>query len=682
MRCGAPTMNDSAVRIGFRNNSDSRIEQLRVPPHSIEAEQAVLGALMIESNAFDRIADLLTDNDFYRRDHQLIFRAIRELAEQRQPYEAVTLGEWFESKGLAEQVSGGAYLVELASTTPSAANITAYAEIVRDKAVLRQLIEVGTNIVNDSFQPEGREVSELFGHAVSNLQGVGAKIQTGQREPLDMFGDYELPALKPEYLPPGLARYANDRASIMGTAPEIIAMSAITTAAAAIHDRIVIQPKPNEAEWTESARLWCMVVATPGSKKSAAQKLATKPLRKINNEISYGYAAKITEYEKAMQLIRMKEKKAMRKEANGEAALGYDEPADAPERPPNHLAIIQDGTSAAVCDALCDNERGMLWYVDELVVWFGLHEAFKDGGMSRGIALQAYEGGSYRQMRVGRGMVNVPNLSYSVLGSTQPEKIRALMGKSADDGLMQRFMVIEVPQKVFPDEEDREIDHAATRQYEETIKNMWALQPPDGGLSVVRLSPEANTIRTEFWAWIKKMANNSALPSMLRGHLAKWEGLWPRLALTYHCYGCTSLGKHPTQVTVNIATAKRVTDLMKNYLFPQALRFYRDTLSESDEVYRAAKLASAMILAEQMPSITNRQLHHGVNAWRNMPDFKKQSVISLLTEAGWLIAAEKEKSSWAVNPRVHALYAQRAAVEKARRAETAQTLAELRDLKI
>ena len=69
----------------------------------------------------------------------------------------MTLGEWFESQGLTEQVAGGAYLIELASTTPSAANIAAYAEIVRDKAVLRQLIEVGTDIVNDGFQPEGRD---------------------------------------------------------------------------------------------------------------------------------------------------------------------------------------------------------------------------------------------------------------------------------------------------------------------------------------------------------------------------------------------------------------------------------------------------------------------------------------------------------------------------------------------
>ncbi|UHQ19050.1 replicative DNA helicase [Lysobacter sp. KIS68-7] len=167
-----------SVRQGMRSDSafatrnDHKVEQLRVPPQSVEAEQAVLGGLMLAPDAYDRVADALVENDFYRRDHQLIFRAIRELAERNRPYDAVTLGEWFESMGLSEQVAGGAYLIELASTTPSAANIKAYAEIVRDKAVLRQLIDVGTGIVNDGFQPEGRDSAELLAKAEQDVFAI------------------------------------------------------------------------------------------------------------------------------------------------------------------------------------------------------------------------------------------------------------------------------------------------------------------------------------------------------------------------------------------------------------------------------------------------------------------------------------------------------------------------------
>ena len=173
-----------SARPGFRpdNRTEPRIDQLRVPPQSVEAEQAVLGGLMLAPDAFDRIADLLTDKDFYRRDHQLIYRAIRELAEKDRPFDAVTLGEWFESNGLSEQVAGGAYLVELASTTPSAANIKAYAEIVRDKAVLRQLIEIGTEIVNDGFQPEGRESAEILAKAEQQVFAIAEAGSRGRQD--------------------------------------------------------------------------------------------------------------------------------------------------------------------------------------------------------------------------------------------------------------------------------------------------------------------------------------------------------------------------------------------------------------------------------------------------------------------------------------------------------------------
>ena len=167
----------------IRNDpSDARIEQLRVPPHSIEAEQAVLGGLMLAPEAYDRVADKLTDRDFYRRDHQLIYRAICELAEKSRPYDAVTLGEWFDSQGQSEQVANGAYLIELATSTPSAANINAYAEIVREKAVMRQLIDVGTGIVNRGFVPEGRGSAELLAEAEQKVFAIAEEGARGRTD--------------------------------------------------------------------------------------------------------------------------------------------------------------------------------------------------------------------------------------------------------------------------------------------------------------------------------------------------------------------------------------------------------------------------------------------------------------------------------------------------------------------
>jgi replicative DNA helicase len=157
-------------------------DNVRVPPNSIEAEQAVLGGLMLSPEAWDKVADKITDRDFYRRDHQLIFRAIGELANKSMPCDAVTLGEWFESQGIAELVGGTRYVIELAGSTPSAANIVAYADIVREKSVMRQLIDVGTEITGDAFRPEGRSAQELVESAeqkVFHIAEAGARGRQG-----------------------------------------------------------------------------------------------------------------------------------------------------------------------------------------------------------------------------------------------------------------------------------------------------------------------------------------------------------------------------------------------------------------------------------------------------------------------------------------------------------------------
>lgn len=125
------------------------VANLRVPPHSVESEQSVLGGLMLAPQSLAKIN--LDPDDFYRRDHREIFRGILALDRKGQPFDAVTLGEWFESEGKSELVGGGAYIVELACTTPSAANIAAYAEIVRDKANKRRLIEVASGLLDSAY---------------------------------------------------------------------------------------------------------------------------------------------------------------------------------------------------------------------------------------------------------------------------------------------------------------------------------------------------------------------------------------------------------------------------------------------------------------------------------------------------------------------------------------------------
>jgi replicative DNA helicase len=140
-------------------------DNLRIPPHSIQAERSLLGGLMLDNQTWDAVADKVRDGDFYRREHRLIFGAIRSLADREQPFDVVTLAETLERNGDLEGAGGLPYLGVIANDTPSAANVKAYAKIVRERSVLRQLISVGTDISDIAFNPEGRETSDLLDEA-------------------------------------------------------------------------------------------------------------------------------------------------------------------------------------------------------------------------------------------------------------------------------------------------------------------------------------------------------------------------------------------------------------------------------------------------------------------------------------------------------------------------------------
>jgi replicative DNA helicase len=136
-------------------------ERLRLPPHSVEAEQSLLGGLMLDQRAWDQIADAVGIDDFYRSDHRLIFEAIGTLVERDQPPDAVTVSEYLDRQGHLAAAGGLDYIARIVEETPSAANVRAYARIIRENAMLRQLIEIGGDIAASAHGNEGRSVSEL-----------------------------------------------------------------------------------------------------------------------------------------------------------------------------------------------------------------------------------------------------------------------------------------------------------------------------------------------------------------------------------------------------------------------------------------------------------------------------------------------------------------------------------------
>ena len=171
---------------------DMHVDALKLPPHSVEAEQAVLGGLLLDNDAFDRIGDVLAETDFYRQDHRLIYRHAYRMVEKSKPADVVTVAESLESCNELAGIGGLAYLSALAQSTPSSANIRRYAEIVRERAVMRKLAEVGSAIAESAYSSAGRSARELLDEAEARIFEIG---EAGART---RHGFQELPPLLTE----------------------------------------------------------------------------------------------------------------------------------------------------------------------------------------------------------------------------------------------------------------------------------------------------------------------------------------------------------------------------------------------------------------------------------------------------------------------------------------------------
>ena len=159
--------------------SENTLANLKLPPHSLEAEQAVLGGLMLDDQAWDRVSDRVKEEDFYRRDHRLIFQAIALLANAGDPRDALTVSETLTRLGELDNAGGLAYLGELVRNTSSATNIAAYGDIVRERSVLRQLIRISNEVSDTAFQPQGATAQDILDQAERKIFAIAEQQQKG-----------------------------------------------------------------------------------------------------------------------------------------------------------------------------------------------------------------------------------------------------------------------------------------------------------------------------------------------------------------------------------------------------------------------------------------------------------------------------------------------------------------------
>jgi replicative DNA helicase len=165
----APSLNTFPANL----SNDSQVAKLRVPPHSIEAESSVLGGLLLDNGAWDRVGDLLIDNDFYRHEHKLIYAAIGALVNASKPADVITVNEQLQNQGKADEMGGLGYLNSLAQYVPSASNIRRYAEIVRERSILRKLVSASDEIATNAFNPQGKAIDRILDEAEQKIFNIG-----------------------------------------------------------------------------------------------------------------------------------------------------------------------------------------------------------------------------------------------------------------------------------------------------------------------------------------------------------------------------------------------------------------------------------------------------------------------------------------------------------------------------
>ena len=157
------------------SGKDQSVEKLKVPPHSIEAEQSVLGSMLIDKDSWDKVAEQVIDQDFYNRSHQIIYRAIVRLLNRNEPVDLITVSEELEQHDELEDAGGFAYLGELAKNTPSSANVVSYAKIIAERAITRELIGAAHEIAEIGYNPEGRDSADILDYAESKVFEIAEK---------------------------------------------------------------------------------------------------------------------------------------------------------------------------------------------------------------------------------------------------------------------------------------------------------------------------------------------------------------------------------------------------------------------------------------------------------------------------------------------------------------------------
>lgn len=540
-------------------------------------------------------------------------------------------------------------LVALGVPVIIAADTNAVAEmqdLARELKVLVVAPECGSDF-NDQLSERGadsvrRTFSDaMYAYALEEKQVADAV--EAESNPVDLWAAHEPPLLPLGLLPKPIEDFAFILAEVMGADAGGLAMSALACCGAMIDDRICLKVKRHE-KWTESARIWVTLVGGPSVLKSPVMRVAGGHIAKLD-------AARVAEQARNMQ-------QWAQDKADGDKS---------PPPQPIERLRINDATVESAQEILKVTPRGILCIQDELAGWFASMERNGKGkGGDNSFWLQAFNGGHFSVDRVSRGAVSIENLSISLLGGIQPDKIRSVMSESADDGMMQRFFPIMLRESGY----DKDVETPDVHeQYEALLDKLYALKAPSSFLGdrPLTFTPGAQEYRAELAKQHVDMVSVIAHANgKIASHIGKYNGLFARLCVIWHCIENADAETLPEEVEEG--TARRAGRFLHEYLFRHLKSFYTGILGMSDDL-EAVRDLGGFILAHGKEVVFMRDLQRSTKSLKSLGRFEGARIFEQLEAMGWLEQVHKRADApqWAVNAKVHTVYADKAAAEKERR---------------
>lgn len=492
-------------------------------------------------------------------------------------------------------------------------------------------------------------------------------------EPGDVFSEIQSPRLNPDHFPDSFRDFIMDTAGVKGVDPCIVGLSALVSAAACLHDDIMLQPERTNPSWKESARLWGAIVGSSGIKKSAGIKSAVSRLKKIQIDLSEAAIDLETEYTIKQKCYEEAQKDHIKALMKGDTASIKPLKPVMPEIP---RLWFEDVTVEKLSDSLKASRRGCIVLHDELSGFFASQNQYKGGiGGDPAAYLSFYEGGPRYTDRLNRGSIFTPNFGGCLLGGIQPSVIQKITQSMPEDGMLQRFMVVNARQGTEGNQQP--YNKAASDRYHNILQHLFDTLPhPDP----VNLSPEANEIRLEVTRYAFKLIEAKLVSTGLCSWLSKWEGLFARLALTYHAIECAELSVHPQSCDVSERSAGRVRNLILDYLLPHAIAFYINIQGGGTMGHAVRKIAE-LCLTRETNDIATRDISTGWIGWRHYKPWEQEQALNILIEQGWIMPHPKARRSskgfptrYLVNPQCKVLQADRVIDELERRKIAAEAI--------